>query len=53
MIIMKGKHVMEKWSCESPLPLETKWACCPNGWTDNELGVEYIQAFDKWTKDKV
>lgn len=52
MIIMKGKHVMQSWSENSPLPKETVWACSPNGWIDNELGVKYIQAFDSWTIDK-
>ncbi|KAF8594770.1 hypothetical protein BDV93DRAFT_549088 [Ceratobasidium sp. AG-I] len=51
-IIMKGKYVQKRWSENSPLPATTRWACSPNGWTDNELGVEYIKAFDEWTADK-
>jgi hypothetical protein len=52
MIIMKGKYVQKSWLINSPLPGDIVWACSPNGWTDNELGVEYIKAFDKWTVDK-
>ncbi|KAF8721838.1 DDE superfamily endonuclease, partial [Rhizoctonia solani] len=52
MIIMKGKNVQKAWQEGSPLDPSTQWACSPNGWTDNELGVEYIKAFDEWTAEK-
>jgi hypothetical protein len=51
-IIMKGKYVLARWSQDSPLPASTRWACSPNGWTNNVLGVEYIRAFDEWTAAK-
>ncbi|KAG9082662.1 hypothetical protein FS749_006670 [Ceratobasidium sp. UAMH 11750] len=50
-IIMKGKNVQKRWCKNSPLPLTTVWATSPKGWTNNELGVEYIKAFDGWTKE--
>jgi hypothetical protein len=52
MIIMKGQYVQKAWTANSPLPDGTRWACSPSGWTDNELGLEYIKAFDKWTSEK-
>lgn len=53
MIIMKGKYVQKQWAINSPLPEDTWWACSKSGWTDNELGLEYIKAFDEWTAEKV
>jgi hypothetical protein len=53
MIIMKGKKVQKSWMENSPLPAKTRWAVSPNGWTDNELRVNYIKAFDEWTAHKV
>ncbi|EUC56342.1 DDE superfamily endonuclease, partial [Rhizoctonia solani AG-3 Rhs1AP] len=52
MIIMKGKTVQKPWLENSPLPVGTRWAASPNGWTDNELGLSYIKAFDEWTTEK-
>ena len=52
MIIMKGKYVQKSWIENSPLPPGTRWAASPSGWTDNELGVNYIKAFDEWTAEK-
>jgi hypothetical protein len=51
-IIMKGKYVLKRWSNNSLLPAETRWACSPNGWTNNELGLQFIQAFDELTIEK-
>ena len=49
---MKGKKPTYGWVKDSEL--EKGWiAASPNGWTDNELGLKWIEhIFDPATKEK-
>jgi hypothetical protein len=51
-IIMKGKRPSFAWAKDSEL--EDAWiAASPNGWSDNELGVDWLEKlFDPATKEK-
>ncbi|KAF7335119.1 CENP-B protein [Mycena venus] len=51
-IIMKGKRPAYAWAKDSEL--EKAWiAASPNGWTDNELGVNWVEKlFEPETRDK-
>ncbi|KAK4697453.1 hypothetical protein P7C70_g8208, partial [Phenoliferia sp. Uapishka_3] len=42
-IIMKGKSVQQQWVRETKLPQNTRFYCSPNGWTDDILGLDYVQ----------
>jgi hypothetical protein len=52
LIIMKGKRPSYAWAKDSEL--EKAWiAASPNGWTDNELGVNWVEKlFEPETRDK-
>ena len=49
-IIVKGKYHLQSWYEDNPLPPNCVIAVSDNGWTTNQLGVEWIQHFDKHTK---
>lgn len=52
LIIMKGKRPSYGWVKDSEL--EEGWiAASPNGWTDNELGLKWMEhVFDASTREK-
>lgn len=52
LIIMKGKRPSYGWIKDSEL--EKGWiAASPNGWTDNELGLRWLEeVFDASTREK-
>lgn len=52
LIIMKGKRPSYGWIKDSEL--EKGWiAASPNGWTDNELGLKWLEEiFDASTREK-
>src|ERR1700712_4197166 len=49
-LIVKGKTYPRSWYQDSPLPPDWVIAVSENGRTSNELGVIWIQHFDKFTK---
>ncbi|KIM38535.1 hypothetical protein M413DRAFT_12739 [Hebeloma cylindrosporum] len=49
--IFKGQAYQVKWDQENPL--EASLGYSKKGWTDGEIGVEYIKDFCEQTKDKV
>ncbi|KIK36680.1 hypothetical protein CY34DRAFT_26268 [Suillus luteus UH-Slu-Lm8-n1] len=49
-IILKGNAYQMKWHQENPA--NTSIGYSKKGWTDGEIGVEYIKDFDKRTKVK-
>jgi hypothetical protein len=51
-IIVKGKYHLSSWYENSLLPKDWVIAVSNNGWTTNELTVDWIQHFDKYRKDR-
>lgn len=51
-IVVAGKFHLSSWYEETPLPNDWVIATSPNGWTTNEIGLEWIQHFDKYTKSQ-
>lgn len=49
-LIVKGKTHLRSWYQNSPLPPDWVIAVSENGWTTNELGLQWVQHFDKSTK---
>ena len=52
-IIFAGKNHLSAWYKEDSLPHDWVIAVSENGWTTNELGLEWLKHFDKHTKGKV
>jgi hypothetical protein len=48
-IIGAGQYHLATWYRESNLPDDWAIATSPNGWTDNELGLEWLKHFDRST----
>lgn len=51
-IIGAGQYHLANWYRDSNLPDEWAIATSPNGWTDNELGLEWLKHFDRYTKTR-
>jgi len=49
--IFKGKAHYMGWHTETNDP-DAVFVYSPNGWTDNELGLEWLHHFDRCTKDR-
>ena len=49
-IIFQVKHHLSAWYKEDNLPGDWVIAVSENGWTTNELGLEWLKHFDKHTK---
>jgi len=49
-LIFKGKHHLSAWYED----LQKDWAIgvSANGWTTNELGIEWLEHFDRYTKNR-
>jgi hypothetical protein len=48
-IIVTGKHHLRNWYEGSSLPADWAIATTPNGWTNNETGLEWLKHFDQHT----
>ncbi|KAF4453469.1 hypothetical protein F53441_3879, partial [Fusarium austroafricanum] len=48
-IIGTGQYYLANWYRESNLPGDWAIATSPNGWTDNEIGLEWLKHFDRCT----
>ncbi|KAF4456192.1 hypothetical protein F53441_1609 [Fusarium austroafricanum] len=48
-IIAAGQYHLATWYRESNLPDDWAMATSPNGWTDNEIGLEWLKHFDRST----
>lgn len=51
-IILAGKNHLGAWFRDSPMPRDWRFAVSENGWTTNELGVEWIKHFDQHTRTR-
>jgi DDE superfamily endonuclease len=53
-IILEGKVHQSTWYSQNPdIPPDWTIAVSDNGWTTDELGMEFIRHFDRWTKNRV
>jgi hypothetical protein len=48
-IIVTGKYYLRNWYEGSSLPADWAIATTQNGWTNNEIGLEWLKHFDKHT----
>jgi hypothetical protein len=51
-IIYKGKVHLSSWYEETGIPDDWVLAVSNNGWTTNELGLEWLKHFDAYTKTR-
>ena len=51
-IIFQGKHHLSAWYKEDSLPRDWLIGVSKNGWTTNELGLKWLEHFDKHTKER-
>ncbi|KAG7001033.1 hypothetical protein FocnCong_v013526 [Fusarium oxysporum f. sp. conglutinans] len=51
-IIGAGQYHLAKWYRESNLPGDWVIATSQNGWTNNELGLEWLKHFDRSTSNR-
>jgi len=51
-IVVSGKYHLSTWYEDSPLPPDWVIATSDNGWTTNQLGLQWIRHFDKVTKSR-
>jgi hypothetical protein len=52
-IIFKGRYHLSAWYKEEDLPQNWVIAVSKNGWTTNELGLQWLKHFDEHTKKRV
>jgi hypothetical protein len=52
-IIFQGKHHLSAWYKEGSTPHDWVIAVSENGWTTNELGLQWLKHFDEHTKRRV
>jgi hypothetical protein len=52
-IIFKAGNHLSAWYEEGDIPRGWRVAVSENGWTTNELGLEWLKHFDKHTKERV
>lgn len=50
--MVSGKFHLSTWYENSPLPHDWVIATSQNGWTTNEIGLDWIRHFDKHTKPR-
>ncbi|RYC77651.1 hypothetical protein BFJ63_vAg19475, partial [Fusarium oxysporum f. sp. narcissi] len=51
-IIVKGKKHLRSWYEESNLPADWAIALSENGWTNNQLGLNWLEHFNKHTTNR-
>ena len=49
-LIFAGKYHLSAWYEEAEIPRDWAIAVSDNGWTNNELGVDWLKHFDAYTK---
>lgn len=52
LIVVAGKYHLSTWYEETPLPKDWAIATTENGWTTNEIGLEWIRHFEKYTRPR-
>lgn len=49
-IVFAGKYHLSTWYQDDAIPRDWRIATSPNGWTTNEIGLDWIRHFDQFTK---
>jgi hypothetical protein len=49
-LIVQGKHHLAPWNTECGLPPTWAIKTSPNGWTDNDTGLDWIKHFNQHTR---
>src|SRR4051812_1855043 len=51
-IVIKGAYILDSWYQEFKLPRAWRIAVSDNGWTINEIGLEWIKHFELYTQPR-
>jgi hypothetical protein len=51
-IILAGQYYLSAWYKDNDIPHSWAFAVSDNGWTNNELGVEWLKHFIKYTAER-
>ena len=51
-LVVAGKNHLANWYSDRDIPKDWVITLSPNGWTTNEIGLEWIRHFDKHTKSR-
>jgi hypothetical protein len=51
-LVVKGRFHLASWYSEHQIPDDWAVKTTPNGWTDNATCLDWLQHFDKHTKDR-
>jgi len=51
-LVMKGKWILSSWYDDGRLPYDWRIAVSQNGWTTNEVTLDWLKHFDKYTRTK-
>jgi hypothetical protein len=51
-IIVAGRYHLSSWYDDDIIPKDWRIRTSSNGWTSNEIGLDFIQYFKKHTKDR-
>ena len=49
-VVVKGKYILLSWYNEFKLPKDWRLSVSDNGWTTNEIGLEWIEHFEEYTR---
>jgi hypothetical protein len=52
-IIFQGKHHLSSWYKDEDLPRDWVIRVSENGWTSNEIGLQWLKHFDEHTKKRI
>jgi hypothetical protein len=51
-IVIAGRYYLSLWYDDNTIPKDWRIRTSPNGWKSNEIGLDFIQYFEKHTKDR-
>jgi hypothetical protein len=51
-IVVAGRYHLSSWYDDDTIPKDWRLQTSPNGWTSNEIGLDFIQHFERHTKDR-
>ena len=52
-VIFQGKQIQQAWIPEDSFDPHTVIQVSPNGWTDQEIALQWLKHFDHWTHSQV
>jgi hypothetical protein len=51
-IVVAGRYHLSSWYEDDTIPNDWRVRPSPNGWTSNEIGIDFIRHFENHTKDR-